>query len=345
LYILNAPNVLANPGTDVTLTGTLMAPVLEGLSTEFSWALLSKPPDSEASLSMLKQNTGILEEFPSSEVSFVPDVRGLYAFKVAVSINIANQPDVTIPPGRVSLTAADEFTETFETGALTGGTFFWHTGGNVPWEISDDYSHTGRYAARSGNIGDDQQSSIEIPIIVAEQAGISFSLRVSSEEGFDVLKFYIDDQLQDEWSGNIDWTSVSYTLSAGERRLKWQYEKDSSFSDGFDRAWIDDIFFPLSTTGVSTGSAIPTEYKLEDNYPNPFNPVTVIWFALPVSGSVNFKVYDILGREVAVLIDNDFYPAGRYDIPFDASNLPSGSYFYRIESGQFNQTRSMMLVR
>jgi hypothetical protein len=345
LFILNSEGVLTTPGTGVTLTGTLMVPELDGFSTEFSWALISKPPASEATLSVIGMNTGILDDFPSSSISFTPDVRGIYGFELTVDISTEGLPNIVVPPKKVSVTAADNFTETFESGALAGGMFYWNTGGTVPWEISGENSHTGQYTARSGKIGDEEHSTMEVSVIVPGNSSVSFALRVSSERDFDYLRFFIDDQLQDEWSGDVDWTAVSYPLPAGERRLKWEYEKDWAFAEGYDHAWIDDIFFPVSITGLPNESALPTEYRLENNFPNPFNPVTVIRFAIPVSGSVNLKVYDILGREVAVLIDNDFYSAGWYEIPFDASNLPSGGYFYRIESGKFHQTRAMMLVR
>jgi hypothetical protein len=345
LFILNSAGVLTTPGTSVTLTGDLMTPEIDGLSAEFSWTLISKPPDSEASLSVIGKNTGLLDDLPSSSIVFTSDVRGIYGFELSAEVNTEGLSNVVIPPKRVSVTAADNFTETFESGALEGGMFYWNTGGAVPWEISSENSHTGQYTARSGKISDEEQSTMEVSVILPGNSSILFALRVSSEKDYDYLRFFIDDQLQDEWSGEVDWTTVSYPLSAGERQLKWVYEKDWALSEGFDRAWIDDVFFPLSITGVPNDSVIPTEYKLENNFPNPFNPVTIIRFALPVSGSVNLKVYDVLGREVAVLIDNDFYSAGWYEIPFDASNLPSGGYFYRIESGIFQQTRAMMLVR
>ena len=88
----------------------------------------------------------------------------------------------------------------------------------------------------------------------------------------------------------------------------------------------------------------PLAFNLEQNYPNPFNPVTVISYQLPVNSEVRLAVYDILGREVAVLVDEQ-KPAGSYNVRFNASGLASGMYFYRLEAGAFVQIRSMMLIK
>lgn len=89
---------------------------------------------------------------------------------------------------------------------------------------------------------------------------------------------------------------------------------------------------------------IPKEFAVSQNYPNPFNPSTIIEFALPHSEDVCIKVFDILGREVTVLV-NEFKNAGYYSTSFDAKNFASGIYFYRIQAGSFVNTKKMMVVR
>jgi hypothetical protein len=83
---------------------------------------------------------------------------------------------------------------------------------------------------------------------------------------------------------------------------------------------------------------------LYQNYPNPFNPVTNIKFDLPKDEFVKIILYDILGREAAPVI-NEFKKAGTYEVKFDGSNLSSGTYFYRIEAGDFVDTKKMILVK
>ena len=103
-----------------------------------------------------------------------------------------------------------------------------------------------------------------------------------------------------------------------------------------------------TTIGITQlGTEIPAEYSLKQNYPNPFNPSTVINFSLPKSGNVKIKVYDMLGKEVASLI-NEFKTAGNYQVDFnekDYGALSSGIYYYRIESNEFTEIRKMMLLK
>jgi hypothetical protein len=83
---------------------------------------------------------------------------------------------------------------------------------------------------------------------------------------------------------------------------------------------------------------------LGENYPNPFNPITTIPFALEQSGNTTLKVYDVLGQKVAEFVKENL-DAGSHQVQFDASALTSGVYFYEIRSGDFNATRKMMLMR
>ncbi|HRE09594.1 MAG TPA: T9SS type A sorting domain-containing protein [Ignavibacteria bacterium] len=94
----------------------------------------------------------------------------------------------------------------------------------------------------------------------------------------------------------------------------------------------------------NNGSSLPENYSLEQNYPNPFNPSTGIKFSIPKSNNVTLKVYDLTGRVVASLV-NEYKPAGSYEVTFDASALSSGVYYYSISSGEFTETRKMVLVK
>lgn len=109
--------------------------------------------------------------------------------------------------------------------------------------------------------------------------------------------------------------------------------------------------YSIGDTGSSIGSgqlpasvAVPTDYDLSQNYPNPFNPTTTITFAVPSSGFVSLKVYDVLGREVKTLAD-DNESAGYHSVIFNASDLPSGVYFYRIDAGKYTSVKKLMLVK
>jgi hypothetical protein len=98
------------------------------------------------------------------------------------------------------------------------------------------------------------------------------------------------------------------------------------------------------TPEVSTINIIPENYSLSQNYPNPFNPVTVISFGLPEGGMVTLKIYDMLGNEITTLVNN-YISAGMHNVDFNAANLPSGVYLYRLQSGSFIQTNKMILMK
>lgn len=104
--------------------------------------------------------------------------------------------------------------------------------------------------------------------------------------------------------------------------------------------------FCNGTVGVEDGNDIelPREYGLAQNYPNPFNSVTIISYQLPESKFVTLKVYDILGNEVEILV-NEEKPAGSYNISFDASRFPSGVYYYKLSSGNYTETKKMILLK
>jgi hypothetical protein len=97
-------------------------------------------------------------------------------------------------------------------------------------------------------------------------------------------------------------------------------------------------------SGTNTVRTVPKEFKLEQNYPNPFNPTTTIQFAVPSVSDVKLEVFNILGQKVSTLV-NRRMKAGMHTVNFNAANLSSGVYFYRLQSGSFVQTKKMMLVK
>ncbi|NOS85301.1 MAG: T9SS type A sorting domain-containing protein, partial [Ignavibacteria bacterium] len=110
-----------------------------------------------------------------------------------------------------------------------------------------------------------------------------------------------------------------------------------------------EIYYKLNPNANQVGitpinSEIPDEYSLSQNYPNPFNPVTNINFQLPRSGSVKLTVFDMLGKEVETLV-NENLNAGTYNADWNASNHSSGVYFYKIQAGDFSEIKKMVLVK
>ena len=100
---------------------------------------------------------------------------------------------------------------------------------------------------------------------------------------------------------------------------------------------------PVGVNNIST--EVPNSYSLMQNYPNPFNPSTTIRFAIPKDARVTIKVYDVMGREVATVLDNQKVSVGTNEVSFNANGLASGIYFYTLQSNDFRDTKKMMLIK
>jgi hypothetical protein len=142
------------------------------------------------------------------------------------------------------------------------------------------------------------------------------------------------------------WTAYSTDNS------ELQSESVSCISvDKFNNKWIGTSvgLAVYNENGIVTEveeelSILPKKYTLKQNYPNPFNPTTTIKYSIPKLSFVTLKVFDVLGNEVAVLVNED-KPVGKYEVEFDASNLSSGVYFYQIQAGDFIDTKKMILLK
>jgi hypothetical protein len=118
----------------------------------------------------------------------------------------------------------------------------------------------------------------------------------------------------------------------------------SFFTHVGTKMFIDDLSWSSTTDISNSDNQIPNKFSLGQNYPNPFNPSTRIQYQVSSNSQVNLKVYDVLGNEVATLVD-EYKPAGNYEIEFSAENLSSGIYFYKLQSNNFVETKKMILLR
>jgi hypothetical protein len=100
----------------------------------------------------------------------------------------------------------------------------------------------------------------------------------------------------------------------------------------------------IGTSSAEESDEIPTTYSLMQNYPNPFNPTTKIQYSLPEASNVKLSVYNSIGQEVMQLV-NENQTVGRYIVDLNAQNLPSGVYFYRLQTGKFVETKKMLLIK
>ncbi|MBT8383743.1 MAG: T9SS type A sorting domain-containing protein, partial [Ignavibacteria bacterium] len=106
------------------------------------------------------------------------------------------------------------------------------------------------------------------------------------------------------------------------------------------------ISFYDYTAGIEdeTRNTIPESFSISQNYPNPFNPTSKIKYQIPELSFVTLKVYDVLGNEVATLV-NEEKPTGTNEVEFNAEGLPSGIYFYQLKAGSFSETKKMILLK
>ena len=157
------------------------------------------------------------------------------------------------------------------------------------------------------------------------------------------------DGTQSEWITEI----ININNYGGEQvYLRFQLNSDNYLEE--DGWYLDDIeIFGYTNNIVSVNGNVelPREYSLSQNYPNPFNPSTTIKYSIPVVDTrrgllpqVTLRIYDILGREVATLV-NENQKAGNYEVKFDATTLTSGIYFYRLQSDNFNESKKMLLLK
>ena len=151
-----------------------------------------------------------------------------------------------------------------------------------------------------------------------------------------------------EYNGNYNIPSLvndNYTIKASkvgyptsEYSQKVQIDLNSS-------PVVKNINISIGTTDAErTGSEIPESFSLSQNYPNPFNPSTKIEFSVPRASQVNLKVYNVLGKEIATLV-NKYLETGNYKVNFSGADLPSGIYIYKFNSGSFSDIKKMILLK
>ena len=170
-----------------------------------------------------------------------------------------DDPLTIVVTSNMNLTASFSpiiFTDGFESGDLQH--IGWTTAGNKPWIVQTNVVAAGRYAARSGAIANSQSSSLILSANFRADVG-SFDYRVSSEEFFDVLDFYVDGVLLQQWSGEVGWATFSFPLTATNHTLEWRYTKDATLSSGLDAAFIDNVNLPLV---VPPDNAAPAHLRL-----------------------------------------------------------------------------------
>ena len=156
---------------------------------------------------------------------------------------------------------------------------------------------------------------------------------------------------------NISWDSLTFVKGAGNSTTTIEYSYvDTNAGSGkiiyrLKLIDTDGSFSYSSAVEVNIISSIegdvnltPTQFSLSQNYPNPFNPSTTINYSITKAGNVKITVYNAIGSTVATIV-NEYKPAGNYSVQFNGTNLSSGIYLYRLESGNYNATRKLIFLK
>ena len=246
--------------------------------------------------------------------------------------------------------------------SVNGGNIYYQNSNGNPGgfiEFDDNQDGAGIFIAPSKFLGD---------LTLYDQGKLKFDLKNTYDNGQDSLYGYGNVRISSSNSyadknvvplGYIsEWTSFSIPMTAGDWGLT-ESGWDSLLADVieisiqmdaqwnyYDRVGLDNFSINPNPTDLEPGlfDAIASSYKLNQNYPNPFNPSTKIGYSITQSGLVTIKVYDVLGTEIETLV-NEEKPVGNYELNWNAANLPSGVYFYRLQAGSFMQTRKMILLK
>ena len=218
--------------------------------------------------------------------------------------------------------------ETFENNNFT--TYNWVNGASYPWQISNSGAYAGTYCARSNSsLPSSSSSSLQITLNVTMDDEISYFRKVSSEEGYDIFKFYIDGVAMEELSGEVGWGRSSFPVSAGTHTFRFVYSKDYSYTSGSDCAWIDNVKFPTTGFFAPEDSIVDFPESIQQNlilnnltvYPNPASSYII------VSSDCFLKSVEIIDFN-GKLVNKIVVPSGS-QIFINVANLASGVYFIR----------------
>jgi hypothetical protein len=143
------------------------------------------------------------------------------------------------------------------------------------------------------------------------------------------------------WSEENEWTEIEFdSTSARYIELILLECNENTIAS----IWEIEFYGRDKFYKINNGTESPTSFMLSQNYPNPFNPSTTFEYSIAKQSSVLIRIYDLIGNEIETLV-NEEKPVGTYELTWNASNLPSGVYFYQLQAGDFVETKKMILMK
>ena len=201
---------------------------------------------------------------------------------------------------------------------------------------------------------------VSVPLNVSSYPAVylSFYQKYALETGYDYGFVDVSSNNGTTWArlatlNGIDsssWKLQSFNISSyvsGSTNMLVRFRDSTDASLNYDGWYVDNIkitAYQPAPLSVTENNPVPVKFTLGQNFPNPFNPSTLINFSIPKQNFVTLKIYDLLGRELKTLV-NEMKSPGEYNIEFNASDLPSGIYFYKLASGNYSDVKRMTLIK
>ncbi len=248
-------------------------------------------------------------------------------------------------------------------GLTSGNIAGWYLGLNASasakFNIVDDTVKEGSHALKIAvtDLGSNpwDVQVVNEPFPVDENSLYRYFVWAKTDKDNVTAIFDVEDPSYNVWNDikanlTTKWQEYSFDFSTPEGANKGRSANQFSMNNNKDKLPITYYFDDLrivklgSIVSVENLQEVPAEFALHQNYPNPFNPSTTINYQIPTAGIISLKVYDVLGREVTNLV-NEEKPAGTYNITFNAGNFASGVYFYQLKAGNFVSTKKLVLMK
>jgi len=236
----------------------------------------------------------------------------------------------------------------------------WTVSTGWAWNTAQFHSptHSFGYSPYPANANGSLTLTVPLNITLTPVCLLSFWQRYDLESGYDFGNIEVSSDNGTSWQlvaaftgTNFTWTQQTYDITNfanGSSQVKVRFRLSSDPSLQNTGWWVDDVTITNycgSLVGISGNDPVlPNTFALGQNYPNPFNPATVIKYQLPKSSNVKIRVFDILGKEVATLV-NEKIEAGYHQVEFNGGDLASGLYLYKIEADGFTDVKKMMLIK
>jgi hypothetical protein len=200
-----------------------------------------------------------------------------------------------------------------------------------PWTITQTQPYEGSHCARSGVIAHSSKSILQLDLDVLTTGQISFAHRVSCEADYDYLRFAIDQQEVEKWTGTLPWSESAYALNTGKHTMTWTYDKDELIAAGSDAAWIDEVVLPPFAALVATYDGNEAAFSVEV-YPNPTTDVASITYTLSNPETLEIALFDASGKFLSTILPKSQVIEGQHKAGINLEQYATGIYFVHVKA-------------